>query len=210
MIVKPLTEKPNDKNFFGFIGVRTFVMSALYLPHLSVPVIFDTSERLIELNPIAILDWRPKPAEKLASLIFAFKPTQSGAIAPVLHANDYIRSIIQTMKSDAFLQAYNTLFYKIPKDGRPPVRDAVLSYLTSKIGKAQFDARMQANFLKRPRGLDPVEQIYDLVNSEQGQALKAAVLAVQKGGDPDTVSEASVVSAYEIRYVLSYLNPKSH
>ncbi len=210
MTTKPFTESVDGKRFFGFMGMRAFMMSAPYMPKYSVPVVFDVSERLIELNPIAVLDWRPKPVEKLANTIFAFQQPMSVDITPIFHANDYIRTIIQTMKSDVFLQTYNTLFYKIPKDGRQVVRDSVLSYLTSKMGKTQFDARMQANFSKRPRGQDPVEQIYNLVNSDQGQALKAAVLAVQRGGDPDAVADASVVSSYEIRYVLSYLNPKPH
>lgn len=209
MSVKPMSAPVQGMRFYGFMGMRAFVSSFRHMPDAAVAVIFDVAERLIELSPIMILDNKPKPVEKLADTIFSFAFSATPTINPVIHQNDYIWSIISTMKSDAFLHSYNTFFYRIPKETRPLIREAVLSFLNSKMGKAQFDTRMQANFAKRPRGADPVQQIYDLVNSDQGQALKAAVLAVQKGGDPEAVADASTVSSYEIRYVLSFLNSKS-
>lgn len=207
MITKNLSATPVGIRYFGFLGVRSFIASFRHLPEQAVVVIFDIAERLIELNPIVILDMKPKSIEKLGESVFNFIFPVS-TIQPVFHQNDYIRSIISTMKSDEFLHAYNTFFYKIQKDSRQVVRDAVLRYLNSKITQTQFETTMRDKFAKRPRGADPVEQIYHLVNSERGQDLKKAVLEVQKGADAETVASKSTVSSFEILYCMSYLNQK--
>ena len=113
------------------------------------------------------------------------------------------------MKSDAFLHTYNTFFYRIPKETRLIVKELVLSYMTGQMIKEHFDMRMEKCFQNRVRGVDPVKQIFELVNSPQGEALKAAVNEVlTKKADPDEIADRSIVSAYEIRYMLSFLNPK--
>ena len=202
------TEEKTGKNILAIFFTIPKMMS--FLRQIAVKkarhtILLFAPQKIMEELGINILDNKTITNINIASYIINNPNTQPPSKIPTLKRDADIFDLVAKSKSEkSFLQAYQALFYTFQFSMQKDIKNAVLLFLTNKIGIEDFKTKMLSFSPKRGNALIRFQGIIDLTISDIGLTLKKAVVEVLKTKEVEKnikqIANKYDISPFDVRY----------